>query len=275
MEREADPVGPCCLMVSRLLQRYRTPLTALGGALLGVAIMLLVLQLDPPAGRYDDADIQRLADERIEKITPAPPVEPEIYAMLRPSVVQITWQPASLPPGQGARTGSGVVVDLNGAILTAYHVVAGTETVTVQFFDGTTAPGTVAQTLPERDLAVVRVRGLPSSVQPATLSGGVRPGDKVLAIGSPFGLQGSVSEGIVSGLGRSFFVEETQQVIQGMIQFDAAVNPGSSGGPLVDMNGRVIGIVSGIINPTNARVFIGLGFAVPIEAAGAIMAPLG
>jgi len=100
-------------------------------------------------------------------------------------------------------------------------------------------------------------------------------GDKVLAIGSPFGLQGSVSEGIVSGLGRSFFVEETQQVIQGMIQFDAAVNPGSSGGPLVDMNGRVIGIVSGIINPTNARVFIGLGFAVPIEAAGAIMAPLG
>src|SRR3972149_2689744 len=172
MEREADLVGPCCLMVSRLLQRYRTPLTALGGALLGVAIMLLVLQLDPPAGRYDDADIQRLADERIEKITPAPPVEPEIYAMLRPSVVQITWQPAGPPAGQATRTGPGVVVDLNGAILTAYHVVAGTETVTVQFFDGTTAPGTVAQTLPERDLAVVRVRGLPSSGPRA----GRRPG---------------------------------------------------------------------------------------------------
>ena len=87
----------------------------------------------------------------------------------------------------------------------------------------------------------------------------------MLAIGAPFGLGGSVSGGIVSALGRRFRVEETGQVIEGMIQFDVAVNPGNSGGPLVDRNGHVVGIVSGIINPTNERVFIGIGFAVPIR----------
>ncbi len=96
-----------------------------------------------------------------------------------------------------------------------------------------------------------------------------------MAIGAPFGLDGSVSSGIVSGLGRRFMVEETGQVLDNMIQFDAAVNPGNSGGPLVDMNGRVVGIVTGLINPTGDRVFIGLGFAVPIEAASGIIAPLG
>ena len=259
-------------MVARFWQRLRTPLTALGGALLGVALVLLYLEIAPPAGRYGDAEIKRLADERIASITPAPPAEPAVYAQVRPAVVQI--KRAGETPGAG-KVGSGVVVDENGSILTAYHVVAGATEVTVRFFDGSETTATVDQTLPERDLAVVRAFDLPANVQPATLAGGARPGDKVLAIGSPFGLDGSVSLGIVSGLGRSFFVEETQQVIQGMIQFDAAVNPGSSGGPLVDMNGRVVGIVSGIINPTQDRVFIGLGFAVPIEAASGIFAPLG
>ncbi|HWO73894.1 MAG TPA: trypsin-like peptidase domain-containing protein, partial [Dehalococcoidia bacterium] len=100
-------------------------------------------------------------------------------------------------------------------------------------------------------------------------------GDRVLAIGSPFGLEGSLSAGVVSGLGRNFLVEETGQVLTNMIQFDAAVNPGNSGGPLVDMNGRVVGIVTGIVNPTRDRVFVGLGFAVPIEAASGVLPPLG
>jgi S1-C subfamily serine protease len=262
-------------MAYRLLQRYRTPLTAIGGALLGVVVVLAYLRIDPPAGRYDDAEIQRLADERIAAITPVPPVEPEIYSLVRPSVVQITKQIRG-PSGQtGSKVGSGVVVDLNGTILTSYHVIAGEETVTVHFFDGTTALATVDQTLPQRDLATLLVRGLPNGVTAATLAGGVQPGDKVLAIGSPFGLDGSVSSGIVSALGRTFVVEETKQVLNGMIQFDAAVNPGNSGGPLVDLNGRVVGIVSGIVNPTQQQVFIGLAFAVPIEASSGIVAPLG
>jgi S1-C subfamily serine protease len=165
--------------------------------------------------------------------------------------------------------GSGVVVDANGSILTAYHVVAGTDMVQVRFFDGSTVTGRVTIQQPERDLAVVTVRALPNGVEPAVLSGGVREGDRVLAIGSPFEFEGSVSAGIVSAVGRNFVVEDTGQVLQNMIQFDAAVNPGNSGGPLVNMEGHVIGIVTGLINPTGSRVFIGLGFAVPIEQAAA------
>jgi S1-C subfamily serine protease len=171
--------------------------------------------------------------------------------------------------------GSGVVIDENGNILTSYHVVADAESVTIEFFEGTSVEATIAHTEPERDLAIVQASMLPPGVVPATLAGGVRPGDKVMAIGSPFGLGGSVSTGVVSALGRNFMVEETGQVLPDMIQFDAAVNPGSSGGPLVDYNGRVVGIVTGIINPTNDRVFVGLGFAVPIESAAGVLPPLG
>jgi len=265
-------MAPYLGSMRRILERYRTPLTAAGGALLGVVLVLLYLQFSPPGGRYDDADIQRLAQERIDAITPSPPVEPEIYALVRPSVVLIS-RDANTAGARGV--GSGVVVDLNGSILTAYHVVAGAESVSVRFYDGTTATGTVGQVQPERDLAVIRVRQLPNGVEAATLSGGVRQGDKVMAIGAPFGLDASVSSGVVSGIGRRFTVEETGQTLDNMIQFDAAVNPGNSGGPLVDLNGRVVGIVSGLINPTSDRVFIGLGFAVPIEAASGIFAPLG
>jgi S1-C subfamily serine protease len=262
-------------MASRLLERFRTPLTVLVGGLLGVLLMLFFLQLNPPEGRYSDADIRRLADEQIKEITPAPPREPEIFAMVRPSVVLIT-RDINVPGRSGGQgLGSGVVIDLNGSILTAYHVVAGASSLTVRFHDGSTSTGTVIQQQPERDLAVVQVRGIPNGVEPATLAGGVRQGDGVLAIGSPFGLEGSVSAGVVSALGRSFVVEETGQVLENMIQFDAAVNPGNSGGPLVDMNGRVVGIVSGIFNPTSDRVFVGLGFAVPIESASGIIPPLG
>jgi S1-C subfamily serine protease len=168
-----------------------------------------------------------------------------------------------------------VIVDEFGNILTAYHVIEGASEVTVRFFDGTEAVATVDREEPERDLAVLHVGQLPQTVFPATLAGSVRPGDRVMAIGAPFGIEGTLTMGVVSGLNRSFVVEKTGQVLTGMIQFDAAVNPGNSGGPLVDMAGRVVGIVSGIINPTQDGVFIGLGFAVPIESASGIFPPLG
>jgi S1-C subfamily serine protease len=265
---------PSSVMALQVLRSLRTPLTILGGSLLGVGIMLLYLHFEPPSGRYNDATIQDLAQKRIDAVTPTPPVEPAIYAQVRPSVVLIYRD----QPGGDANlrgVGSGVVVDANGSILTAYHVVAGVDSVTVRFYDGTTAAGIVAQKQPERDLAVVQVRRLPQGIEPATLAGGVSQGDKVLAIGAPFALDGSVSAGIVSAIGRHFTVEETGQVLDNMIQFDAAVNPGNSGGPLIDMHGRVVGIITGIVNPTGQSVFIGIGFAVPIEAASGIFAPLG
>jgi len=97
----------------------------------------------------------------------------------------------------------------------------------------------------------------------------------VMAIGAPFGLEGSLSSGVISATGRTFVVEETGQVLTNMLQFDAAANPGNSGGPLVNMSGHVIGIVTGIVNPTRDRVFVGLGFAVPFESASGILPPLG
>jgi S1-C subfamily serine protease len=258
----------------RIPQRLYLPAATLAGALLALGIMFLYLSLDPQEGKYNDSDIKRLAAEQQSKATPTPPIEPQIYALVRPAVVLITQDINNATKGPGKGIGSGVVFDLNGSILTAYHVVAASDTVNVRFYDGTTATGTVTQKQPDRDLAVVQVSRLPDSVQPAVLGGGIDYGDQVLAIGAPFGLDGSVSSGIVSGLGRSFTVEETGQVLNNMIQFDAAVNPGNSGGPLIDMGGHVIGIVSGIVNPTGNSVFIGLGFAVPIEAAAGIVAPI-
>ncbi|HWC31426.1 MAG TPA: trypsin-like peptidase domain-containing protein [Dehalococcoidia bacterium] len=254
------------------IRRLGTPLTVLVGGLLGVALVLAYLELNPQEGRYSDADIKRLAQERIDAITPSPPVEPEIYALVRPAVVWITHGTDTSATMSG---GSGVLVDLNGSILTAYHVVAGYENVNVHFYDGSISTATVEQTEPDRDLAVVRARTLPDAIEPATLAGGARQGDKVMAIGAPFGLEGSVSAGVISAIGRTFVSPETGKVMQNLIQFDAAANPGNSGGPLVDMNGRVIGIVTSIFNPTGERVFIGIGFAIPIEAASGIFAPLG
>ena len=110
---------------------------------------------------------------------------------------------------------------------------------------------------------------LPDDLQPAVLGGtaNLAPGDEVVAVGFPFGMGPSVSAGVVSGLGREFRTEG-RKVIGGLIQFDAAANPGNSGGPLVNMAGEVVGIVTAIYNPTSARTFIGIGFATTIESAG-------
>jgi S1-C subfamily serine protease len=258
-------------MGNRYLNAARLSLPTIGGALVALVIVLVYLQVNPQDGRYTDADIQRLADERIAEITPTPPLEPEIYALVRPSVVLIQRNPNNADAG----VGSGVVVDEFGNILTSYHVVEGLSQVMVRFYDGSQATATVDRTEPERDLAVIKTPNLPAGVAPAVLSGGARPGDRVMTIGAPFGLDGSVSAGIISATGRNFVVKETGQLLTNMIQFDANANPGNSGGPLVDMNGRVVGIVTGLVNPTNDGVFVGLGFAVPIEAASGVFAPLG
>ncbi len=258
-------------MFRRFLHLARFPLTALAGGLLAVAAVLAYLEVEPQPGRYTDADIERLADERISQITPTPPLEPEVYALVRPSVVLVMRDANNRGDGDG----SGIVIDEFGNILTSYHVVAGLDRVTVRFWDGSIQVATVDVEQADRDLAILNVEFIPQSVTPAVLSGGVRPGDRVMAIGAPFGLEGSVSSGVVSATGRSFVVEETGQILTNMIQFDAPVNPGNSGGPLVDLSGRVVGIVTGLVNPTKERVFVGLGFALPIEAAGGVLPPLG
>ena len=171
----------------------------------------------------------------------------------------------------GRGIGTGVVIIDNGTILTNLHVVQGAEQITVTFADGTESPAGIVNMQPENDLAVLRAHKLPDDLQAATMrsTGDLAPGDEVVAIGYPFGIGPSVSAGVVSGLGRGFRSPDGGQLMRNLIQFDAAANPGNSGGPLVTMDGQVVGIVTAILNPTPARTFLGIGFAVPIENAAA------
>jgi S1-C subfamily serine protease len=167
--------------------------------------------------------------------------------------------------------GTGVVIVDNGTILTNYHVINGAKRIRVTFMDGTESEAFVQSAQPENDLAVLRAKTIPDDLEAATMrsTADLSPGDQVLAVGFPFGIGPSASAGIVSGLKREFRSPEGKQTLTNLIQFDAAANPGNSGGPLVTMDGAVVGIVTAILNPSQQRTFIGIGFAVPIENAAA------
>lgn len=193
--------------------------------------------------------------------TPAPTATPlpvpKLYTQVVPSVVLITTSRGSL--------GSGTVVTDTGTILTANHVISGGGDLTVIFADGTRAKAEIAATNPKKDIATLEPQKLPEVVVPAALGGGVVVGADVVALGNPLGLQDSTTSGIVSGLNRTS--KTTAGSITGLIQFDAAVNPGSSGGPLLNDQGLVVGVVVSIADPGKDDAFAGIGFAVPIGAA--------
>jgi len=165
--------------------------------------------------------------------------------------------------------GTGVVIQDNGTILTNLHVVYGAKRIKVIFADGLESDADVVALRPEHDLAVLRARRIPDDLHAATMRSthDLKPGDRVTAVGFPFGIGPSVSHGVVSGLKREFRSPEGQRILTNLIQFDAAANPGNSGGPLVTDDGEVVGIVTAIYNPTEERFFVGIGFAVPIENA--------
>jgi len=194
------------------------------------------------------------------------PTTAEIYTAVAPSVVTIE----STPAGGDAATlsGTGIVVNADGMIITALHVVKGAGAIQVTFADGTTSAATLGAADPTIDIAALTPTTLPSVLVPAVLgsSGRLAVGDTVIAIGNPLGLTRTTTTGVVSGLGRLARSPDGTS-LSGLIQFDAAVNPGSSGGPLLDSRGQTIGIVVALANPTAAGTFIGIGFAVPIGAA--------
>jgi S1-C subfamily serine protease len=191
-----------------------------------------------------------------------------VYERVSPSVVHITTQQESfdwfygVSPREG--TGSGFVYDDAGHIVTNNHVIAGAVGVEVLLADGTVLPATVVGTDVYYDLAVLRVDVSPGTLLPLELSDSstLRVGQSVIAIGNPFGLDRTLTTGVVSALGRR--VETGEGAIIGQaIQTDAAINPGNSGGPLLDVYGRVIGINTAINSPTGGSV--GIGFAVPVN----------
>ncbi len=177
--------------------------------------------------------------------------------------MQYTWFYQAAPQ-EG--TGSGVIIDQQGHVLTNYHVISGADKISIALADGTVADGKVTGTDPENDLAVVQFnpRGKTLTTIPFGDSSALRVGMKVLAIGNPFGLDRTLTSGIVSGLARPLQTEDGY-LIRETIQTDAAINPGNSGGPLLNSHGELIGINSAIKSPSGASA--GVGFAIPVNTA--------
>jgi len=224
----------------------------------------------PAPRQITQKDIDRAVMHALETQTlPSPAAK--AYETIMPSVVRVRGLDTD-PDGDDEiekKVGTGVVVVDKGLILTNLHVVTGAKLVKVVFADGLESEAVVMGLQPENDLAVLQAKTIPDDLSPANL-GSVRDlavGDHVVAVGFPFGIGPSVSAGVVSGLNREFRSPEGERLLTNLIQFDAAANLGNSGGPLVNAKGEVVGIVTAILNPTEQRVFIGIGFAVTMESA--------
>ena len=234
----------------------------------GLSGTLLVRDLRAPAP-LTQAEIDKAAGKVVDKALAdaarAPAEASAAYAAIVPSLVIIqTAGGGGDPKAHGL--GTGVIVSQDGTILTAHHVVSGGGSISVAFADGTRSAARIQSAEPEHDIAVLVAEQLPQVVVPAVLGGGVRVGDPVYAVGNPLGLTASLSSGVVSATGRT--VEAEGLKLADLIQFDAAVNPGNSGGPLLNSAGQVVGIVTALANPSNQPFFVGIGFAVPIATAG-------
>ncbi len=249
-----------------------------------LALLLLALAFwygNPALSMKPPLTIEQIDAAMRQSIEDKPLVSPatRAYEAILPSVVRVVGLMTEGDDGSDDKehgavergVGSGVVIIDNGTILTNLHVINGAKKIRVTFFDGSQSDAVVLNTQPENDLAVLRARTIPDDFTAATMrsTADLSPGDQVIAVGFPFGIGPSVSAGVVSGLKRQFRSPDGQQMLSNLIQFDAAANPGNSGGPLVTMEGEVVGIVTAILNPNRQRVFIGIGFAVPIENAAA------
>jgi len=265
----APPKSPGRLR--RLAVRHERVLLVTATALI-TALAVVLLQRSGPLPKpltQDDID-KAVLHTLTTKSLPSPAAK--AAAVVGPSVVRVR----GVAPGERGDpdldegVGTGVVIVDTGVILTNLHVVTGTEKVMIEFIDGHEAEAAVISVQPQHDLAVLQAKSLPKDgVAAATLrsTADLQPGDEVAAVGFPFGIGPSVSSGVVSGLGREFRSAQGKRTLTNLIQFDAAANPGNSGGPLITMAGEVVGIVTAILNPGRERTFIGIGFAVPIENA--------
>jgi len=246
------------------------------GALLALLLMAAYLRLNPGQRPVTQDDIDAAVRESLEK-EPLPSQAAKAYEAILPSVVRVIGLMEDNDTGENnpeqrameRSLGTGVVIIDNGTILTNLHVVWGAKKIRVRFANGHESEAVMMGAQPENDLAVLKALSLPDDLEAATMrsTSDLKPGDHVIAVGHPFGIGPSVSYGVVSGLKREFRSPEGERTLTNLIQFDAAANPGNSGGPLVTMDGQVVGIVTAILNPSEQRTFIGIGFAVPIENA--------
>ena len=269
----AAPVPPVS-RIQRMYRRLTVHNVALLWSVVGLLALLLAISLSmsmqPGARKLTQEDINAAVLKTLET-TALPSAAAKAYEAIIPSVVRVV----ALSKSKGGKedgersVGTGVVIVDKGIILTNLHVVKGAESIRITFSDGLTSTASITGVQPENDLAVLQAHKIPDDLTAATMrsTADLRPGDEVMAVGYPFGIGPSASSGIVSGLKRNFRSPEGKQEMTNLIQFDAAANPGNSGGPLITMDGQVVGIVTAIFNPNQQRSFVGIGFAVPIENA--------
>lgn len=268
----------------RFTKRHERAVLLASGPAAAVIVVLMYSVLQPAPAAFTQRDIDAAVTWALYNMPPEPALATVAYSIIAPSVVRVDGvhgavdaaaAPAGveLPdPDRPFSTGSGVIISEDGLILTNLHVVSSAPRLMVTFADGTRSEADIVGAQTEHDLAVIQARNPPEELIPAILAttADLFPGDDVIAVGFPFGIGPSVSAGVVSGLDREFVNRDGGVTLTNLIQFDAAANPGNSGGPLVNRFGEVVGIVTAILSPRDVEAFAGIGFAVPIEnAAGA------
>lgn len=270
--RPEKPVEPAASPKWRdLYKRHERPAIVVAFILLAAFVLVTRLTSAPLSpgisqGQIDTAVARTLS----EQVLPSPAAK--VYEAVRGAIVRVRAIGDSLENDEYLQraTGSGVVIVDRGTILTSLHVVAGAGRIRVVFADGLEADAKLVGQHPENDLAVLQAETVPDDLAAATVrpAADLQPGDVVVAVGFPFGIGPSVTAGVVSGLKREYRSPAGDRLLSELIQFDAAVNPGSSGGPLLNAAGEVVGIVTAMLDPGGGG-FAGIGFAVPIETAAA------
>ena len=253
----------------RLRERVRRMFPFFSGVLAALLALFLYNFLFPGTRPLTQNEVNAAISSAMASATPRPAYSVAVFQIIQPSLVWIESEASAVNGESQTSLGTGVIIDRTGNILTALHVVDKTDSIRLTFADGTQSRAIVAQAQPEKDIAVLQAETLPQVYLPATIgnASALQVGDEAYVVGNPFGLYGSMSAGVISGFDRTFRPPGASQSIDGLIQVDAAVNPGNSGGPLLNRYGHVVGIITGIVNPTEESFFIGIGFAVPIDAA--------
>ena len=251
-------------------------LLVVAGALVFTVIKTRGLSAGQQSIAYEPRPISQRPDDKLgadEKTTI------DVFKQFSRSVVHITsldsrrdrmtLDVSDIPQG----TGTGFVWDANGHVVTNFHVIQHGNRASVTLQDGTTYPAKIIGKAPDKDLAVLKIDAPAQKLQPLPVgtSGNLQVGQKVLAIGNPFGLDQTLTTGVISGLGREI-KSVTNRSIFDVIQTDASINPGNSGGPLLDSSGRLIGINTAIYSPSGANA--GIGFAVPVDTVNSIVPQL-
>jgi S1-C subfamily serine protease len=255
------------------LERVRSRIRGImpfASGVLAALIALFLFNAFTRTTQLTQDDLNNAVASVLASATPRPAEASLVYQVIQPSLVLIQTDRDNNESGEIDHSlGSGVIINDNGDILTSLHVVEGARAIRLTFADGTQAEGAILASEPDIDIALLGASVLPQLFVPATMGnpGSLQVGDDAYVVGNPFGLYSSMSAGVISGFNRTFQPPNLNHPIEGLIQVDAAINPGNSGGPLLNRSGHVVGIVTGIVNPTQESFFIGIGFAVPINVA--------